>query len=278
MSGKLRVGYVPYTNMLPFFHFLERDDRFEWVKGVPSEINRYLANGDIDVGPISAFAYGERWREYVLLDRLCVAADGPVGSIFLISKLPLEQLEGRRIALTASSATSVNLIRIIFSRFYGFNAVSYRTMHPDLPSMMNQADAAVLIADDAIDSLSERGNYYFYDIGQLWKQHTSKPMVYAVMAARESVLEARAEWFRIFHHRLLAAKEKALRNIGRLAAYCQKVRGGEYEYWKDYFSHLRYGFEMDLREGLAQYFSYAYEMGLLLSVPEIRIREAVPLA
>lgn len=271
MVEKVRIGYAPYANMLPLFHFFEGDPRYEWVHAVPAELNRLLAEGRLDIAPISAFAYGQRWEEYVLLDDLSVSARGAVGSIFLISKSPLEQLDKATIALTSSSATSVHLLKIILHKFYGLNP-NYLTMKPDLAQMMETADAALLIGDDALASLSCHGQYHFYDLGEIWRELTGHPMVFAVMAAREPVYESRRKEVEEIRRQFLRSKELSSKAVHVLIDHCLTTRGGDGQLWRQYFSRLSHGLDDDLLAGLRLYFAYAAEMNLLPSIPELRIR------
>ena len=45
-----RLGRISYVNMAPVFYGLEAD--VEEVPGVPTELNRMLLDGEIDVAPI----------------------------------------------------------------------------------------------------------------------------------------------------------------------------------------------------------------------------------
>ena len=50
----IRLGRISYVNMAPVFHRLTSD--VEEVTGVPTELNRMLVEGDIDIAPISSIA------------------------------------------------------------------------------------------------------------------------------------------------------------------------------------------------------------------------------
>ena len=72
----LRVGRIPYANLLPIFHALEEGGAPEgiaYVEGHPSELNRRLREGGLDISPSSSIEYAMRpyrprfgldhWRE-----------------------------------------------------------------------------------------------------------------------------------------------------------------------------------------------------------------------
>ena len=67
---------------------------------MPTELNRRLIAGELDVAPISSIEYARNAATLRLLPRLCVSSEGAVESIQLISKTPLDQI--RTVAVTPS--------------------------------------------------------------------------------------------------------------------------------------------------------------------------------
>ena len=106
----IRLGRIGYVNMAPVFYRLEAE--VEEVVGVPTDLNRQLIAGELDVAPISSIEYARSADRLRLLPRLCVSSEGAVESIQLISKTPPEQV--RTIAVTPESATSVVLTKVLF--------------------------------------------------------------------------------------------------------------------------------------------------------------------
>ena len=47
----IRLGRISYVNMAPVFYGLEAD--VEEVVGVPTELNRMLLDGELDIAPIT---------------------------------------------------------------------------------------------------------------------------------------------------------------------------------------------------------------------------------
>ena len=163
----IRLGRIGYVNMAPIFYRL--DAEVDEVVGVPTELNRQLIAGDLDVAPISSIAYARAADRLRLLPRLCVSSEGAVESIQLISKTPLSRV--RSIAVTPESATSVVLTRVLF---------------PDAEHVPLEADAEarLLSGDAALRSAFEDPTPH-HDLGRLWQERTGLPMVFAVWAAPE---------------------------------------------------------------------------------------------
>src|SRR5438270_9640553 len=160
----IRLGRISYVNMAPVFYRLDAD--VEEVQGVPTDLNRRLLAGEVDLAPISSIEYARHADQLRLLPRLCVGSQGAVDSIQLVSKKPLEQV--RSVAVTPESATSVVLTKVLLPE----------ATH--VPSG-EEADAKLLIGDAALKSAFEDPTPH-YDLGRLWLERTGLLMVCAVWA------------------------------------------------------------------------------------------------
>lgn len=273
MSKQLRIGQIKYSNTLPVYLFFEQDhfqDRIDVFQQVPAQLNREMAVGNIDVGPISSFSYGEHADEYFALPGLSVTANGKVRSIYLFSKEPIENLNGAIVSLTNTSATSVNLLKILLQKFWGLS-VTYQTEDPSIETMMHHADACLLIGDDALLAYRNNKEYHVYDLGEMWKGYTGYPMTFAVWAVRRAVIEEHADLLREVHAAFLASKTKSLDNFDLLVKEAMDQYGGDEEGWNVYFRGLSYHFTEHECAGLEHYFQCAYEMGLLPSPVKVML-------
>jgi len=186
---RLRVGEIPYANLFPLFHILKsRFDcsAYEFVSGIPSELNLMLRDGRLDASPSSSVEYLFHRDRYDYLPGYSVSSEGPVRSILLFSRAPLEDLHGRRIALTGESATSVLLLRVLLEHFEGISPV-YEEAEAD-PSDASDRDAFLLIGDRALRAAIERRpQWRIYDLGALWRSRTGLPFVYALWTFRRDL-------------------------------------------------------------------------------------------
>ena len=263
----IRIGHNPNTNMLPMFHYLpKKHPLLESITAEPTGHNAMLSDGRIDMAPISAFSYGEHWNEYAVLPNLSVSTKGRVGSILLFSKVPLQDLDGLTVALTDTSATSVNMTKILLHHHYGV-APRYLTMPSDLQGMFAKADAALLIADPAIQAALNKPDCYIYDLGEEWFNYTGSSMTYAVWAFPKKLIYEREEELKIVYRLLLEAKDKALSNIEDIVMTCQTMLGGSLDFWRDYFTQFNYGLDPTLISGLQKYLDLCFELKLLPSRP-----------
>jgi predicted solute-binding protein len=184
----LRLCSVDYLNSAPLVWGLlhgPRQDLFDLTFRVPSECADRVASGAADIGNIPAI---EMYRQNLeMVPGLGVAARGAVRSILLISKRPLAEI--RTLAADSSSRTSVALARIILSRRYGAEP-AFHPYAPDLATMLDRADAALIIGDPALRLDRAALPYLVADLGQEWTDMTGLPMVFAVWAGRKRHITA----------------------------------------------------------------------------------------
>ncbi len=114
----MRIGRIGYINCYPVYGAIDRglvDVAGELVTGTPSELNGLLAAGELDVSVISAVEYARDARAYQLLPDLAVSCDGPVRSVALFARRPVEELDGATVLISESSRTSVLLLELLIA-------------------------------------------------------------------------------------------------------------------------------------------------------------------
>jgi chorismate dehydratase len=250
----IRLGRIGYVNMAPVFHRLDAD--VEEIVGVPTELNRRLLAGELDLAPISSIEYARNAHRLRVLRRLCVGSEGAVDSIQLVSRIPLEQV--RRVAVTPESATSVVLTKVLLPE----------AEHVPLGE---EADAKLLIGDAALKSAFEDPTPH-YDLGRLWLERTGLPMVFAVWAAPEPVAEGLVE----LEEALVQSVRRARAEPEQLAYEASERYGYPPGFLARYFEKLRYRFGPRERAGLITFLELARGVDELDEVPELRfVQEAV---
>jgi len=157
----------------------EQRGLFDLSFAIPAECADRLESGLADIGIVPAVELNRQKLE--IIRGAGIACHGPVRSIFLISKVPYGQI--RKLATDSTSRTSVALSRVILARKYGVEP-ELRSHKPHLPSMLEEADAALIIGDAALVLDPAELPFHVLDLGAEWVQMTGLPMVFAVWAAR----------------------------------------------------------------------------------------------
>jgi len=275
MQRDIRLGKIVFTNVWPVFYGFPPaglESRIRVTTQTPTELNAALSRGEIDVASISSFAYAKHADKLLLLPELSVGAKGAVGSLFLFAKRPLAEALPERIALATTSATTVHLLKIIMAKRFEFTP-SYVDMPPNLDTMMDTCDAALLIGDDAIRASgpAEARGFHRYDLCTLWTEWTGFGMTFAVWAVREAWAAERASDAALVHEALLACKRAGKRLPDDLLDEAIRKVGGDRPFWRGYFGQLDYDFGTSQRQGLELYFRFAHELGFLDSAPPLRV-------
>src|SRR5690349_18915667 len=238
--------------MAPVFYRV--DAEVEEIQGVPTELNRMLVDGELDTAPISSIEYARNADRLRLLPRLCVASEGAVDSIQLVSRRPLEQV--RVVAVTPESATSVALTKVLLPEATQVPLAAYEA---------GDAEARLLIGDAALKSAFEDPTPH-YDLGRLWLERTGLPMVFAVWAAPEPAAEGLLE----LQDAPVASVRAARTEPETLAFEAAERYGYPAGFRARYFEKLRYSFGPRERAGLLTFLELAHEVGELERVPELR--------
>ncbi|WP_062046791.1 menaquinone biosynthesis protein [Bacillus sp. JCM 19034] len=264
----LTIGEISYTNILPFFYYLNRDqlkkDDVRFVPQVPSQLNQAMAKGLVDIGGISSFAYAKNDHAFTLLPNLSVTTYGKVQSIFMFSKYRIDQLDGKRVALTSSSETSIHLLKIIIEYFYQKD-VSYEIVEPHFERMLNEFDACLLIGDDAIIANRQKQNgLYVYDLGEIWYKETGLPMTFAVFAVRnECIKQQPSKVLKIYEALVESKKRSELHHYQPMIKDILLTHGGIKDFWESYFEQLCNDFGKQEQKGLLYYFELLFKLGYL---------------
>jgi len=250
----IRLGRISYVNMAPVFYRL--DAEVVEVQGVPTDLNRRLVAGEIDLAPISSIEYARNAATLRILPRLCVSSEGAVDSIQLVSRVPLERV--RTVAVTPESATSVVLTKVLLP-------------DADHVRLGEQADAKLLIGDAALKSAFEDPTPHF-DLGRLWLERTGLPMVFAVWAAPDPPVPGTAA----LEDALVESVRIARAEPEQLAYEASERYGYPAGFLARYFEKLRYRFGPRERAGLYTFLEMAHEAGELDRIPELRFVHEEP--
>lgn len=253
----MKIGKIPYANLFPIFYVLERKYRsYEFVEGVPSELNKMIRNGQLDICPSSSIEYLLRPSYYRLIDGHSISSRGSIMSILLFTRYPIERLNDIRIGYSYQSETSVALLHIILKKFYGISFTLDVSKSPEY----SDYEAFLLIGDDALrwGSRSKmEGNWLMYDLGKLWYEHTGLPFVFALWIARK---ELPLEDLKRFIRDLDCAKDIALKNLKEIARYSTLKEFMSEQEILSYWRLIDYDLNDKHREGLRLFEYYLKEI------------------
>jgi len=263
----LKIGKIPYLNLFPFFYYLEglKEPSFEFIEGVPSELNKLLRKGEIDVSPSSSIEYLLNQDLYEIIEGHSVSSIGPVKSIILFSSLPIEKLKNRTVLATDQSDTSVVQLKIIANIFLNLN-IKIKRSNLSLEEGLKRYPAYLLIGDEAMKKAFTNRVYYTYDLGELWHRHTGLPFVYALWIIRKEVANKKSIMIRKLKDALDSIKKEFLENPLKIA-HLPQIGGligvqNVAEYWRS----LSFDFTEAHRRGLKLFMDYSKNLDRLTNI------------
>jgi chorismate dehydratase len=262
----MKIGRIPYINCYPVYGAIDRGHVHldaELVDGVPTDLNRKMASGELDISVVSAVEYARDSGRYLLLPDLAISCDGPVRSVMLFSKRPASDLNSRNVIVSRSSMTSVALLELLFENVWHSrpNFVPGDAEVRDVVvDSSTDAEGRLVIGDAALVlGSNHRQRYpYAYDLGQAWKEWTGQPFVFAVWVAQRST-DVKAAL--VAHAGLIASRNWGLDHLSQLATQANEVTGVELKTCADYLSGLDYGLSYPHLAGLTEFYRRLFERG-----------------
>ncbi|MGW7197079.1 menaquinone biosynthetic enzyme MqnA/MqnD family protein [Streptomyces chryseus] len=253
-----RVGHIQFLNCLPLYWGLARTGAlldFELSKDTPERLSEQLVRGDLDIAPVTLVEFLRNADDLVAFPDLAVGCDGPVMSCVIVSQVPLEQLDRARVALGSTSRTSVRLAQLLLAEQYGVRPDYYRCP-PDLGVMMQEAEAAVLIGDAALRAAlhdAPRLGLHVHDLGQMWKEWTGLPFVFAVWAARKDYLARQPDVVKKVHEAFLTSRDLSLEEVSKVAEQAARWEVFDAELLERYFTTLDFRFGPEQLAGVREF-------------------------
>jgi chorismate dehydratase len=270
--ARLRIAAIRFLNPAPLmwdFEHLPLDaalaERYQIDWMLPSECADRLASGAADIGlvPIASLASTPGLR---ILPDCTIASKGCVRSLLLVRRAGRSIKDLRSVAADTASRTTLAYSRILFHK-WGNPDVPFLPMAADLDSMLDRADAAIVIGDPALLALEERANRFertseeliYHDLAEEWHTLTGLPFISAVWAAAPGSLldESVAEDF-------IQSRDHGLRNIDALVAEWSRKLPLPAETIHQYLTtNIHYILDEECMEGMRVFFHMAAECGAL---------------
>jgi chorismate dehydratase len=281
----VRVGRIPYVNCYPVYGAIDRGVVMlegTLVDGVPSALNRRMADGSLDISVVSAVEYARDARRYLLLPDLAISCDGPVRSVMLFSRRPASDLDGKRVIVSRSSMTSVALLELLFENVWHARPefIAGDAEMSDIAAFDREqhearlviGDAALVLRGESRPRIAEMSvadtpragtmpSYPFsYDLGETWKAWTGLPFVFAVWVAQRTAPVAEALGV---HASLIESRNWGLKHLPALAAQACQATGVSEPVCHEYLSGLDYGLSYEHLAGLTEFFRRLVAAGVV---------------
>jgi chorismate dehydratase len=256
-NSRPRIAASSYLNTAPLIWSFVRGAQREAVElftdTAPARCAEMLARAEVDAALVPVIEYQKLSGVSMVAD-VCVGSKNAVRSVVLVTRRNnLKKVE--RVALDESSRTSVALVKIIFREFLGFEP-EWQISAPDLHSMMQQADAALIIGDPAMRISREQ--FRVFDLATLWHEFTGLGFVFAMWMVRNDSAE------KVEPIDFVAARDEGLNHLDDIvAAQTVPLRLSPEEIAEYLRRNIVFQIDDEMRSGLNLYFDLAHKHKLI---------------
>lgn len=268
----MRIAAIGFLNPAPLMWDFEHPpldellaSRYSIQTMLPSECAKLLAKGEADIGliPIAALTTIGGLR---ILPGCTIASKDRVRSLLLVRRAnaPLSAL--RTVAADTASRTTVSYARMLFHKWEN-PGIQFVPMAANLDTMLERADAAIIIGDPALFALEEKSNRFertgedlvYHDLAHEWHTLTGLPFVSAVWAA-----SPRCEWNDRITEDFVRSRDHGLANIDALVnEWSRRFPMPESTIRTYLSSNIHYVLDDECIEGMKGFFSMAAKTGIL---------------
>ncbi len=273
-QSQLRLGKIGFLNILPIYFPLEAgiiSHPFEIISGIPAYLNGLMSEGKLDLSVVSSIEYARSPERYFILPDLSISCSGAVKSVLLLSRAPIEELDGETILLSAQSHTSVALLKILFSFRFGMKVVFKTGNCTEALAREPRPTAFLAIGDEALRLKSHEQYPYRLDLSEAWREWTGLPFVFALWVVQRQTVERWNGRLRGAVDSLLMAKAWGYENMDRVCSEASKSGPLSYAEFQDYYSTLDYNLDQGNLAGLESFYRYLFELDEIKRIPALEL-------
>lgn len=240
MKEKIKLGRFNYTNVVPVYYGIENylpKNCCTFSEGPPAVLNSALAEGFLDISPVSAFSYAVNHKKWLIVPNLSISCTGNVISVFLATDHEFEDLDSKKILLTNESASGASLLKILFYE---------KGIYPEFytgdinNTDKKDYDGALVIGDNALFGNWDKKFKNIYDLGTLWQNYTSLPFVFGLWAVcRRSYLKDKNTVTAIIKA-LIGNKDKNILSPLGVINYSSLEKNVDKIFMENYFTAIEY--------------------------------------
>lgn len=268
----VRLGKIGYLNVLPIYHPLETGILpmdCEVTSGPPAELNRLMDAGLLDVSAASSVEYARHADKYYLIPDIAIGSRGPVQSVLLLSRRPVEELDRKTILVSAQTHTSAALLRVLQAKLWKIETVYTTGSATDVLGTGERPQAILCIGDEALNLRYHPDYPYRIDLGEAWRELTGLPFIFGVWIVQRDSWERDREKVEQAADLLLAGKRWGAENIGDVCVMASEESCLNVDEMCSYFDGLVYDLGPEEQKGMRAFYESLVETGIIDRAPEL---------
>jgi chorismate dehydratase len=230
-----------------------------------------MAQGELELSVVSSIEYARYPEDYLILPDLSISCRGPVRSVLLLSRMPIDELSGQTILVSSHSHTSVALLRILFTMQLGIE-VAFR--HGNCTEALAQGEppvAMLAIGDEALRLRNHSPYPHRWDLGEAWLAWTGLPFVFALWVIQRQAFERWNGSLGEALESLSSAKEWGRSHLDGICLHALKQGILDLPQLQDYYQCLKYDLNTHEKKGLELYYQHLASLSIISCVPPLQV-------
>lgn len=258
MSHVRHLGIPPHLYCHPLVHGLSSDVYHLSIDGASQNAIK-MREHELDGALLTPIDYARESSEYRSIPDIAVSSRSPNNTIIIAFNKGMRTI--RTLAVHPTSTSEVVLASIIMSEQFDMRP-KILPMMSTFDEMLQSADAALLVGDDALEQ--GWGHPNKLDLVEEWMDMTELPYIHALWCVRGS------GFTRGDVTELQRARQQGIESLEAIAhtevtRFSQNTVHELHEYLKS----LSFTFTEEEQQGLTEFLRYAYYHGALPDVPDL---------
>lgn len=255
-SGQARLGMVSFLNTAPLYETWKatvHEPAWQITEAPPATLNQLLYAGKLDLALVSSQEYAIHPEGYRILSGLAIAAEQEVGSVFIFSRHPLEELDDQLLLLSARSRTSATLARLLLEDYYGLKP-RYLVGEAGAVAGGEEPAAVLAIGDEALRLAAANVYAYRYDLAAIWHSWQRLPFVFALWVVREDFCRRQPATLASIHRELQRCQGQGLAELAAISRRVAPRIPLSQQQCQRYLAGMRYDLDDAQQEGVSRFF------------------------
>jgi chorismate dehydratase len=268
MDGVLRIGEYTSLGTLPYFFPLRKvfnEPNWQFVSGQPDELSSALSRGEVDVALVPPLTVAGKPFDYLVLSDLGYAGNGHIKDALLFSDMLLDDMDEMTLSLPEGSSTISGMIHVVLDRY-----LQYQN---EFIMGWGNAEAFLLSGDSALRERILARYSYVYDVGDLWRHYTGKPMIYYLWIIKKRAMRKKKKLIIQFHRLLKQSLEVSRSDWSRIASLAEGYDWVKKPMFNQVWKKVEYDLSPGHFEGLNRFYEDCIEVGIIEDIPELEFFE-----
>ena len=252
------LGAVSFLNTQPLIEGLEGRPGVRLFRAVPADLPAMLQRGAVDAALVPVIDLARNGHTWQRISDACIASDGETLTVRVFSHVAPEKMT--TLFVDTDSHTSVILAKLIWEHWYKRPI----EVAPLPQGIAPQPCESILLIGDKVITAPLQDYAHQIDLGEVWKEWTGLPFVFAVWAAPIGHDPGRLTAL------LNETRDRGVSAASAIARRTASEIGWPEDLAVDYLTrHIKYTLTPEAIDGMNRFIALATQAGLIPNATEL---------